>query len=271
MPSDQLSASGPLLSVANSYELSIRLWSDGLTFLRRDLGTATKSHEPHQYLPFETGHTDYATAVKELFFRHELLTLPYKSVKVYYQAKNFVLVPQALYEEGRGDYWLRSAVMPPTTHEQIVLDHALPNQDKILLLDWDKALYDFIRRTHLASTFIPSTALLIDENERLSRLQSGNCVAVNINRHSIEIYVFKSGQIRFANSFPLSQGDGNSLQEELIFYLISVWNSLELQPEADLVKIYLAPKFELDVNSDTLLSTLSPFIRNVEFAQQEPC
>lgn len=268
MPSDQLSASGPLLSVANSYELSIRLWSDGLTFLRRELGTSSNINEPYEYLAFETGHADHATAVKELFFHHELLTLPYKSVKVYYQAKNFVLVPQALYEEGRGDYWLRSAVMPPTSYEQIVLDLALPNQDKILLLDWDKSLHDFIRRTHLASTFIPSSALLIDENERQSRLQSGNCVAVNIDRYSIEIFVFKSGQIRFANSFPLSQGDASSVQEELIFYLISVWNNLELNPEADLVKIYLAPKFELDVNSNKLLNALSPFIRNIELAQQ---
>lgn len=252
---------------AESYDMSIRLLSDGLLFALSD--TDGKPCASCTYR-FESGAEDYCAAVKELFFRHQHLTFPYRRVHISYQPQSYVLIPSALYEEGRGDYWLRSAVdLPDEGKGAAVMEYLLPHQDKMLISAWDKPLYEFLRRTQVGTEFVPDFALFLQDTERRSRQHAGKRIALSIRQDKLDLFVFEGGSLVFANAYVITHdSNARTLAEETLFYLVTVWKSLHLDPENDHVAICIRRSADgSSPDRDDLQQTIAPFFRHLELSE----
>lgn len=253
---------------AESYDMSIRFLSDGLVFSLSD--TEGKACSTCTY-PFDSGAEDYCAAVKELFFHYQHLTFPYRRVHVSYRPDSYVLIPRALYEEGRADYWLRTAVHLPDEGKGVaVMEYNLPHQDKMLILTWDKPLYEFLRRTQIGTEFTPGFIPFFKETERQSRQHTAKRVALNLRHDKLDLFVFEGGSLLFANTYSLTDNQGvRSIEEEVLFYLVTVWKSLRLDIEHDRIVICIQQNVrDHSVGKDDLRQILEPFFRHIELCKE---
>lgn len=253
---------------AESYDMSIRLLSDGLIFSLLD--TEGKTCCTCTY-PFDSGVEDYCSAVKELFFHYQHLTFPYRRVHVTYRPDSYVLIPRALYEEGRSDYWLRTAVhLPEEGKGAAIMEYNLPHQDKMLILAWDKPLYEFLRRTQVGTEFSPDFIPFFKETERQSRQHTSKRVALNLRHNKLDLFVFEGGSLLFANTYSLTDNHTiRSVEEEVLFYLVTVWKSLRLNIEHDRIVICIQQNVrDRSVEQDDLRQILEPFFRHIELTEE---
>lgn len=259
--------------IAETYDMSIRLMSDGLIFSLSPCDKKIIEDEQKVYKStylLEQGAENYCSAVKELFFHHQHLTLPYHHVHIAYQPDSYVLIPRALYEEGRGDYWLRTAVqLNDEKKEMAIMEYNLTHQDKMLILAWDKPLYEFLQRTQVGTVFSPDFAPFLLETERKSRQHSGKRIAINLRKEKMDIFVFEGGSIFFANSYTITD-DSNiqTISEEMLFYLITIWKSLKLNAQSDQIVICMPQAYiESTLWKEDLLKAVKPFFYHIEIIE----
>ncbi|WP_329905153.1 DUF3822 family protein [Porphyromonas pogonae] len=261
------------VQTAELYNMSIRLLPDGLTFTLSLASDGEVSYAA--FLPAESGHQSYEAAIKELFFRHSMLCLPYKSVSVYYQPVCSVAIPEELYSQGRVAQWLDAVFDPATCNlskgDLIDLIYPLKSEGKILAFYYYRDLVNFLKRTllvvHAVPYFIPSL-----ENIRIeSRVTQGKKLCLYLRPERIDYLLVDQGKTVYTNSFILTSGalPAESI-DEIIFYTFTLWRSLSLDSQVDSVKILYAllpegaqETLELQSMAEQLQSLLEAYISQV--------
>lgn len=243
------------LNTANTerYVLSIQFALDGFSF-------AVLSRELGKFLALETfSMKDTDTSIKfckklDAFFEsYSWLKNPFHDVYVLFESPKSTLVPEPLFDESEKGLFMNFN-QELSAYEQLRSDY-LKNTDAYLIYtlpDCFKYRIDrYIREKHLlhfASPLIESL-LITYKNKDVS-----NKVFLHVRRSFLDIIILNSQGLRFFNSFQYS------MPEDLIYYLLFVFDQLEFNPED--VELQLMGDIRKLSREYELLYT---YVRNVDF------
>lgn len=253
-------------STAEAYGISIRLRANGLTFL---LHQSTNEDPIWQTeLTVEAGHPDMTTAIKELFFRNPFLTYPYMRCKLYYEPTAYTLVPADLYEEEGGDRWLSVLLEEPendgytTTEGRLTLPYTWHDGNQLILSAYNRALWQFIRRTIIVAEPIPAFIPTLDRVLALTDRDDRRNLIFIAAAGFLDTILLTKGELSFANRFRLSPfTDSATLTGELVFYLFSLWRTLNLEAEKD--SLYISLDDDLSGGGDEFVREAKMYVRKV--------
>jgi hypothetical protein len=205
-------------------------------------------------LPLEAGTPDdQAARLAQSVSKNKWLRQPYFSVSIILESPKSTLIPEALADTDRMGQYLQFN-HPVNDNEDILTDwllnlqafniYAYPATTVIQL----KELWSAARLSHLLSSLIE--VLLI----RFKHAGGGDRVYANVRPHWIDVVNMLDNRLVFCNSFRYTS------TEDLLYYLIFVYEQLKLNPE----KVPLILMGEIDRQS-AVTEQLSEYLRYVGF------
>ncbi len=172
-------------------------------------------------------------------YRSEILTFP---------DKNFTLIPTGLFESEKRETYLNFSGVPGTQGE--IQHHSLSTMNAILVYRLPVALRTLqsagVKVLHQAGVSIDAI-LLMNKNK------PGKRVYAFIHKHSFEILVISGHSLILYNIFEYQDTD------ELVYHIMNIYESLELNPES--IPVFLSG--EMDKNS-AAYALLYKYIRHVD-------
>lgn len=256
--------------------LSIRFRPDGLTFIRENIADNLPV-SAHKTCMIEPGYGSHVEAFQELFFRNQELCLPYNKVRIYYEPESWVMVPSELFDEKKGHLWLETVAEEPADDigritKTTTLSCPLPEEDRILVLSWEKDLIGFLKRTLIPAEFIPYFIPHLDVLKAQSRLRTGRMLCVLLRERRADFFLLLHGRIEFGNTVEYTRSvNMQELTDELVFYVFTIWNRLNLSTDNDMLCINYPAKEEcegalidLHAVTDELKLTLGRYLPRIE-------
>lgn len=248
--------------------MSIRLRSGGLAFTLWYDHVGGSVHSEYS-LPLPSGHSSWQVAIQDLFFQHELLSLPYRSVSVVCRPAMMVLVPREHYRHGEEGAWLESVSAPPREQgdQWQALTYAYTDEEKELIYAFPQALYQFLLRTHPRLEIIPEGVGALEPYKRNTRVERSRVLYINLYEEGIDCWCIDQGATTFANQYAFVHRHAHEeVAEEVAFYALALWRALLLQIDTDrLVLAYMTSQAEgleahlCDVATQ-VTSLLTPYI-----------
>lgn len=229
-----------LAALAEQNVLSIRLTLGGLTFMHRATVDGTLVEV---VCPLPKGFSSVTEAVQDIIFRHDDLSLPFQRIDFYYEPHSWVIVPADLYQENKGHLWVESVSDAPTNDigqsmQSAALSYAMPQDGRVMVLSYDKDLVAFLRRTLIPLSFVPYFAQHLGLLSDLSRQHNCTTLSLVLRENKADYFAYKNGVAQCANTFTYTPGiNAAELADELVFYVFTTWNSLQLSNEDDLLII----------------------------------
>lgn len=225
-----MSVGGLTAIQAEQMNMSIRLASDGLTFAisynARPQEIFTRGH-----LPLGYGYRSWSEAVRELFYAHPELSLPYRQVDLYYEPMYSVLVPEELYDPADPAVWLRTieAEERVSGDSYVYLGRRIIDEEKVIVSAWYADLYQFVHRTHLQLHTHPYYMPVLERRKLISRQRSGAELCMLIRPEGVDCFILQAGELIFLNSFTfVNTQEQTDLVGELTYYTFSIWRSMGL-------------------------------------------
>ena len=264
---------------AAHYSLSIRTISGGLAFCITSEAKAP-AETPRlvhagRLKTSASVHSVYE-ALQELYFSYEFLSLPYRSVTLYYEPKQAVLVPTALLQEGQDELWLSPTEETGSTAGQraneslCTLRYALPDDTKTFVLSWPSDAYQFLRRTLLLIEPQPYFAPILESQRAKSRATQGRELLLLLRPGAMDLFLIQEGEIEAYNSAPLIAGHSKEVVAgEIIFYTFAFWRHFALEGTTDRLTIAYseeeqsATQQSLQVIAEEACQLLHPYISQI--------
>lgn len=258
--------SGITATEAEQMNMSIRLLSDGLTFI---LSNSTESQEiiSHGHLLLERHYQGEEEAVRELFFAHPELCLPYRSVTFHYAPIYSVLAPEELFAPAEAMHWLSSALggNKPVLEQLWATHYTLVDEAKVIVSAIDTDLYRFLQRTHLQLYVAPYYAPILEGRKPTSRSHSGVELSVVLRSGGSDCFALRSGETIFLNSFTwVNPSSSEDTLGELTYYISSLWRNLGLNGHTDRLYItYPSDSLVEERTAERLGATLATRIAHI--------
>jgi hypothetical protein len=240
---------------AKNYQLAISLGADGISAAVWD-DAYNKMLAIERFAFRKTVHPDLLAKLSAMVIRQSgILRLPYKKVSLGIVNSKSTLVPNSLFDAGEKEALLKFN-HSLEEDEVIAVDH-LPNLDAKNIYAFSAALrqqfqeiYPHLTIHHCSSPFIEYFLL------RHKRLDS-KIALVNLQTTTLEIIVLNAGKLLFYNSF------GYQTPEDIIYFLLFVFEQLQLNPETIDVELF----GELEKNSPAY-QLLYKYIRNLKLGDR---
>ena len=264
---------------AAHYSLSIRTISGGLAFCITSEAKAP-AETPRlvhagRLKTSASVHSVYE-ALQELYFSYEFLSLPYRSVTLYYEPKQAVLVPTALLQEGQDELWLspteenRSTAGQRANESHCTLRYTLPDDTKTFVLSWPSDAYQFLRRTLLLIEPQPHFAPILESQQAKSRATQGRELLLLLRPGAMDLFLIQEGEIEAYNSSPLIAGHSQEVVAgEIIFYTFAFWRHFALEGTTDRLTIAYseeeqsATRQSLQAIAEEACQLLHPYISQI--------
>ena len=264
---------------AAHYSLSIRTISGGLAFCitteEEASPEATRLVHAGRLETSASVHSVYE-ALQELYFSYEFLSLPYRSVTLYFEPKRAVLVPTALLQEGQDELWLSPTEEAGSTASQraneslCTLRYTLPDDTKTFVLSWPSDAYQFLRRTLLLIEPKPHFTPILEEQRAKSRATQGRELLLLLRPSGMDLFLIQGGEVEAYNSAPLIAGHSQEVAAgEIIFYTFAFWRHFELDGVTDRLTIAYSEEEQsalrqsLHTIADEACQLLRPYISQI--------
>ncbi len=238
--------------LSTSYNLSIRLWSGGLSFSVYDSVTnsilalcSTTFSEPDEHFAHQ----------EQLMMCDELLNKEYKRVIVSIEGRPFTIMPQMLDDESRNQQML-NFVGIPTTEEDVILTDNIDEVGAKILYPVSRFLYYFLRsqyknvEIHHAASPIAEWLL----TKRLSDDRRGT-ISITIADKRLTLVAVDGSQLVLCNEFECT--DTN----DFVYMAMNAVEQIKFNAEGYFMEI--SGDIEAD---DERVRLLKRFGRNVELA-----
>ncbi|MDR1645177.1 MAG: DUF3822 family protein [Tannerellaceae bacterium] len=199
---------------SEKYIMSIRLWSDGLSF------SAYNPSEGQSFFYREVAFDrkiPYTTSLKEVFFMNECLVWTYKRTYVLCQTLQYTLAP-----EDKAQDKLRFLSFNFSSPEKRCLDNYLKDEKAKLIFGMNDDVYEFCARTLTNPLFTHHVTSQLITLKKQVRDETLNHVFVVVHRRIVDIICFKGTRLLLANSFEFEQ------LNDLLYYILCVWKQTEM-------------------------------------------
>ncbi|MDR3308434.1 MAG: DUF3822 family protein [Tannerella sp.] len=182
---------------ADNYKVSIRLWSDGLSFS----GFIPKNKDSFfiDTVLFD-GNLPLSESLKNVFFENEFLSFFYKSIHVVCVSNKFTLVPDVVFSEKHKETLFDICQKPDKALS--IIPHYIKRLNSMLLFGFDRATCEFLTRSLVSPIFVHSLSQLLNlwqQESLMSHLKHVHVVLGNMT--TFEIVCFEMGELLFINSF----------------------------------------------------------------------
>jgi len=240
------------LTTYNQYALSIQVNLDGLSFCVLD-----KTKNAIVYLksvPFEQKLTPFDTLnrLKTTLSSEPIFSNNFDLIHVIHQNELATIVPKELYDENHKAEYLKfnSKILKTDFITDDVLDTTNAIAVYVPYININNYLFDNFGAFEFkhASTLLVDTALKNAENS------DKKSVYINVNKATIEVIVVEGTTLKLYNTFEFFT------KEDFIYYILFVFEQLELDVETTVIKLSGYIK-----KDDPLYTILYTYVRHVEF------
>lgn len=206
---------------AERYSLSIRLSSDGLSFV---------CHSKEIDDSFRYGKVDFdssksfVTALKDFFFENEWLSYPYKHISVLQVTNQYILTPQSYYDEKKNKELLQYAFSKPVS---LPLANQINGMEAYMVFGMEEEVYEFCSRSLLNPKFYHHLSPVLSYWNKHYRISLNSEMFVFVHPGMIDIIHYEDCKITFANSFLYEQSS------DAVYYILYVWKQLGLDQQKD--------------------------------------
>lgn len=237
-------------ALAPSLETSIRITADGLSFFafHRDLPEKSRVAT----IGFDS--PDWLEGLKSVFFSHSVLSLPYRSTKLFVDGgAGYVVIPTDLKPLGIVEDWVEPSLR--TARKQV---YTVPLTDLSARIETvvRGGVYDFCRRSFPIPHFDHLQRVLISSAMRYTRRIDASVVMVIWSQGYVDVTVSASGQLLFANRFDTPQ------VLDVLYYVTAVWRQFDLDPTKDHLRVYASPDTK---DEEWLMEKLGQSIKHLGF------
>jgi hypothetical protein len=217
------------LNVTNSekYNVSIRLWRDGLSF------SGYIPSEKDSFF-FETVSLDrdipLVRSLKDIFFKNACLSYVYNTLHVISVSEKYTLVPDSVFSEKDKDLLFSYCFQADENSK--VLTQPLTDFYSSLLFAIDNEVYEFMVRSLVDPRFIHflSPMLAVWRGKSLTRYPKQ--IYIVIQDTMLDIVCFEQGELLFVNSF------GYETENDIIYFVMYVCKRLSVNQLEDPVFFY---------------------------------
>ncbi len=187
--------------------------------------------------------------------KDEILSLSFKKIRIFYINQKSTLVPVPLFkpEEKENIFSFNHFL----EKDEVVLSDNVLNIDSVNLFSINKDLKNFIDKKFSNSNLYHFSTELINIFYNIGKNQSEKSVYIHIHSNTYEVLIFEGKKIILYNSF------NYQTKEDFIFYLLYVFEQLELNNEEQKVNIC----GEVSVKSQ-IYEIISKYIRNINFLKR---
>jgi hypothetical protein len=246
-----------------SYDLSIRMHADGLSYCIQDTSTNKFLHlesfnlgDPGQrYIPGEAERTDVTRLSQLVEGELSWLTQPFNKTRILYEAGSSTLVPEVLFaeEDKSAIFEFNVAGIPG---EQNDLKHdLLRGAHAYNVYHIPQSISAFLERYFQgASLHHHSTAMIQSLLSKFRNIDTEKQLFVNTGQSHIDILQIRDKKLDYYNSFRYNTA------EDFMYFLVFVVEQLKLNPES--VQVVLLGEIE---RHSSLSDLLQRYIRNVSF------
>jgi hypothetical protein len=182
---------------ADNYKVSIRLWSDGLSFA----GYIPQDKDSFfiDTVLFD-GDLSLSQSLKNVFFENEFLSFFYKSIHVVCVSNKFTIVPDIVFSEKNKDALFDLCQKPDKALN--IIPNNIKRLNSTLLFSFDRATYEFLARSLVNPILIHPLSPLLNVWQQESLMSHLKHVYVVLdNMATFEIACFEAGELLFINSF----------------------------------------------------------------------
>lgn len=217
------------LNVTNSekYNVSIRLWPDGLSFSgyipseKESFFSETVSLDPDVPL---------VQSLKEVFFENACLSYIYNTLHVISVSGKYTLVPDGVFSEKDKDLLFSYCFQIDKGSK--VLVQPLTGFYSFLLFDIDNEAYEFMMRSLIDPHFIHHLSPMLVDWRKKSLDRYPKQIYIVIQGAMLDIVCFEQGELLFVNSF------GYETENDIIYYIMYVCKQLSVNQLEDTVFFY---------------------------------
>lgn len=211
---------------AQSIETSIRITAGGLFFFGRHTGDLSECRAA--YFPFEG---DMEQGLKELFYTHSALSLPFRATHIYIdEGEGYVVVPKDLQAAGSAHDWL-AACMPLQKRVPQLIE--IDDMAAQIAFSTDRALYEFCQRSFSLPHFDHLARPLASATLRYSRRTYPRVLAVRLGSSSLDVVCAVEGQLLLCNRYAISRDAVDAL-----YFVTALWRQLGLSQQEDHLLLY---------------------------------
>lgn len=209
------------------YTLSIHLCMDAFYFsVQSPLNASdTDQNSPIRklWLRRETDETLSLTAnVKQIFQREHFLNHSFKRVNFVIETARYSLIPFELFEDEQGAE-MRKYTLTPQDNE-CELHCILPRSNVAIAFGMDKFTHAWLLDLYPDARFYCQLAPLAEFFCTQNREKDAPELYAEVHANTMNLMSFNRGILSLANTFTYQN------EEDLCYYLLSVWQSLDLQP-----------------------------------------
>jgi hypothetical protein len=199
------------LTIDNSekYEVSIRLWPDGLSF--------------SGYIPFEkdsfftetilfAGDMNFSQSLKNIFFENPCFSYIYKSFDIIFISGKYTLAPNDVYSEKHND--LIFSICHRKGEAGKILIQPVDNLNFSLLYEVDNDAYEFLTRSIINPRFIHYLYPLLISWQTNSFTCYPKQIYAYIHDNILDVVCLESGELLFVNSFDYEKDN------DIVYYIM---------------------------------------------------
>lgn len=209
---------------AESYNVSIRLWPDGLYFSGYILSERDSFFS--ETVAFDK-RVPLVESLKEIFFNNECLSYIYRSLYVISVSREYTLVPDSVFIEKNKD--LLFSFCFQTDGSSRVLFQPLRQFGSFLLYSMDNEIYEFMIRSLVNPQFIHFLSPMLSVWRKHSVACYPKRMYVVIHDAMLDIVCFEQGEMIFVNSFSYEN------ESDIVYFIMYVCKQLSLNQLEDYV------------------------------------
>ncbi|MBP1617805.1 MAG: hypothetical protein H6Q14_1632 [Bacteroidetes bacterium] len=208
------------LSESEKYVLAVRLQTGSFSFAiyqpgKNDAyvyrGTSFKSDIP------------YLQQLKRTIFDLNFLTQAFLRTWVEIVSPRHTLVPTLFFDPKEKDNYLDKTFSVEKGQDQVLSEGIGLDNDKQLVFDVDKDVYEFLSRNLFSPVFTHHVASL----QRLFNLNSGKTelfsrMYLYFSGNQVDVFVTRNGEIQTIQSFT------NESEQNLLYFVINIWKAFDM-------------------------------------------
>ena len=242
------------VSSSEKYEVSIRLWPDGLSF--SGYVPTEKDSFFSETVLFDGG-VSVAQSLKDIFFENQCFSYVYKSLYVVCVSGKYTLVPENVFLEEDKESLFSFCHQE---HEKgKVLAQPLEKLQLQLLFYLDNEVYQFLMRSLVNPRFIHSMSPLLLSWQKKSLASYPKQIYAFIHDKMLDIACFERGEMLFLNSFDYEN------ESDIVYYMMYICRQIGANQLED--NIYFCG----DKNEcSSVASIIRKYLRNADYLPPYP-
>ncbi|MDR3260459.1 MAG: DUF3822 family protein [Tannerella sp.] len=214
---------------AEKYEVSIRLWPDGLSFA----GHIPSEKESFFYTETKFDRAkSYVQVLKDVFFEHVFFSYPYKKTYVVCVNGQYTLVPATVFAEEHKEQLMSFVFSAPASK---ILHEPVEALDAEMLFGISREIYEFCSRSLIHPRFIHAITPLLLHWRKQNLACYPKQLYVVLHENIMDAACYDKGSLLFLNSF------GVENMADILYYILYIWKQTGINQLEDQLLLSATP------------------------------